>query len=545
MVRAKRPIICKIIKSLLKRVKVSRLTKASVSLKLLFLTGLVLFSCTQDKKPKPLNQQIIAKVGDRVITASDFKYSFEFSFASLRRGVSQRRTYLDYLIKELLLANEGYRLGYHKNRYVTSRVSNRRRNDLLEAFFMKHVHGKVRIPEEELQDAIKKGSVKWRMIFWPTPSLEAAQDARIEASKTDLEDYIEKKISSKEVQLKEKKFFETDWLDFLDLKPEVFDKIKDLEVGKVSEPIPYGNGYALAQIIDINLEGVKAEELKYGARRKQMYARLHDIEADRIVHALMDSIITPLDVRVKGGVVEELAPLLFEWMKDGFPEKGSLARVVKEAPDTAKIYINRIRDLIDETLLTSENGKKTVEDFLNYMSYHRKFLKHSTSFNDFKERLITEIGTMFKNEVFIRIAEDEGYADSTKIVDDLRTWEQKWTYDVFRTETVKNLDVTDQEMHDFFKYRWHELPIADVDTTRFYKYENQVYNFLLHEKHIAQLEKKLTYLRKRYPVWINEELLNALELSDGPKTHQTSLFVRKNFTGEALVPIADMKWIQF
>jgi len=514
-------------------------------LQIILLIGLLLFSCGKEKKPKPLNEQILAKVGDRVITASDFKYSYEFSFAPLRRGESQRHSYLDYLIKELLLANEGYRLGYHKNRYVTSRVANRRTNDLLEVFFMKYVHGKVNIPEEDLQDAVKKGSVKWRMILWPTPSLESAREAQIEASKSDLEDYIEKKIASEEVQLKEKKFFETDWVDFLDLKPEVFEKIKDLEVGKVSEPIPYGNGYALAQIIDINLEGVKAEELKYGKRRKQMYVRLHDIQADRIVHNLMDSIITPLDVRVKGGVVEQLTPLLFEWMKDGFPQKCNLVAVVRNAPDSAKKYIKQIRDLLDQTLLTSTKEMKTVEDFLNHISYHRKFLKQSTGYNNFKERLITEIGTMFKNEVFVSIAEDDGYLDSTKIVDDLRVWEQKWTYDVFRTETVKDLDVSEQEMHDFFKYRWRELPIANVDTTRFYKYENQVYNFLLHQKHLARLEKRLAELRKRYPVWINEELLDSLELSDGTKTHQTSLFARKSFTGAAIVPIVDMKWIQF
>ena len=180
--------------------------------------GLLVFSCAKEKKPKPLSQQILAKVGKRVITASEFKYSFEFSFALLRRGENQRRTYLDYMIKELLLANEGYRLGLNKNRYVTSRVAHRRQNDLLEAFYLKHVHGKVKIPEDELQEAIKKGSVKWRMIIWPTITLKQAQEALTEARTSNLEDYIEKKIACQEVPLKEKKFYETDWVDFLDLQ---------------------------------------------------------------------------------------------------------------------------------------------------------------------------------------------------------------------------------------------------------------------------------------------------------------------------------------
>ena len=509
------------------------------------MTGLVLLSCTKDKKPKSLDEQILARVGDRIITASEFKYSFEFSFASLRWGDSQRRTYLDYLIKELLLANEGYRLGFHKKRYVTSRVSNRRRNDLLEAFYMKHVQGKVKISEDELQEAIKKGTVKWRMIIWPTTTLQESQNALVEARKSNLEDFIEKKIANEEVQLKEKKFFETDWVDFLDLRPQVFDKIKNLEVGKVSEPIPYGSGYALVQILDINLEGIKDTELISGAKRKKMYERLHDIEADRIVHSIMDSVLTPLDIKVKGGVVEQLAPDLFEMFKDGLPEK-SIVKSIKEAPDTAKSYFHNIKQLLNKPLVTSQNGVKIVENYLDYMNYYRKALNQKNiPFEIFKQRLITEIGRMIKNETFIAIAEQEGFADFSKITNDLRVWEQKWTYDVCRTETVKELDVTEQEMHDFFNFRWRELQIANVDTNRFYKYENQVYNFLLHEKHIARLEKRLTDLRKRYPVWINEKLLNELKLSDGTKTHQTSLFVRKSFTGEALVPIADMKWIQF
>jgi len=509
------------------------------------LCGLIIFSCARKKKPESLTEQILAKVGERVITASEFRYSFEFSFAPLRRGQNPRRTYLDYMIKELLLANEGFRLGFHKTPYVTSRVANRRRNDLLEAFFKKHVHSRVNIPEEKLQDAIKKGSIRWRMIIWPTATLEEAQKALVQARQSNLEDFVEKRIASAEVQLKEKKFFETDWVDYLDLKPEVFDKIKNLEVGKVSDPIPYGSGYALAQILDIHLHGIKVEELQYGAKRKQMYQRLHDIAADSIVHVIMDSILTPLDVRVNSRIVDQIAPALFQWYGDGLSDRKSIVDVVKNAPDTAKSYLLQLKGLCNAPLLTSKNGDKTVEDYLRYLNYYRTPLKQSKSFDDFKERLITEIGTMLKNEMFVGIAEKDGFADSANVINDLRIWEQKWTYDVYRMSEVKDLDVTDQEMREFFNTRWRELPLADVDTTRFYKYENSVYNFILHEKHIHRLEEKLAELRQRYPVWINEKLLSEMQLSDGGKTSQTSFFLRKNFDGTPTVPIVDMKWLNF
>ena len=225
-------------------------------------------------------------------------------------GGKPRRVYLNHLINETLIANEGYRLGYNKNPYVTKRLLHRRYDNLLESFYTKHVHGKVNIPEEKIREAASKSTVTWRMIIWPTQSLEEAEEAYKIARQTSLEDYIENKINQKETQLTKKEFFETDWIDFLDLRPEILEKIKDLEVGTSSEPIPFNDGFALFQILDIHRKGVTEDELKYGSRRKKIERRLHNIEADRIVHSLMDSIITPLDVRLKGQVVNEITPLL-------------------------------------------------------------------------------------------------------------------------------------------------------------------------------------------------------------------------------------------
>jgi hypothetical protein len=133
--------------------------------------GTLLLSCAKKDAQEIPEEQVLAKVGDRIITVDEFRYSFEFSFFPLRQGANPREVYLDHMINELLLANEGYHLGLHKSPYVTKRVKRRRTNDLLEAFYKKYVHDKVKIPEEELQDAIKKGTVKFRMMIWPVPSL--------------------------------------------------------------------------------------------------------------------------------------------------------------------------------------------------------------------------------------------------------------------------------------------------------------------------------------------------------------------------------------
>jgi len=512
---------------------------------IILVIGLFLFSCSGNQEKKTQDDVIIAKVGDKVITAKDFKASFEFSFAPFRQGPNPRKTYLNYLIKELLIANEGYAQGFNNSRYVKTRVANRLNNNLLQAFYTKYVHGKVNIPDKEIEEATKKATIKFRMMIWELPTLYEANKAYSEAKKSNLVDYVQQQISKLEIKNVRKEYFETDWLDYLDLRPELLAEIQNLEIGKTSKPIPFGDGYALFQVLGINREPIKSDELKYGARRKRIEARLFNIQSDSIVHKLMDSLLTPLDVRAKGRVIEEMVQPLFQWIATGLPEYGSLVKNINAATDTSQFYLRELKRLLPKTLVKYSKGTITVEDYFNYMNYHRRIIDESRTPEELKNNLIMEIGNMIKNGEFIEIAEEEGFQDSANIVHDIQLWETKWTYDAYRSHLVDTITVTKEEMKSYFKNRWKELPIANVDTTRFYKYENDVYNAILYEKQMKYLNKELAELKKKYPVWINEEALNKLELNDGPKSSEISLFVTKNFSGEKVVPDADLKWIHF
>ena len=61
---------------------------------------------------------------------------------------------------------------------------------------------------------------------------------------------------------------------------------------------------------------------------------------------------------------------------------------------------------------------------------------------------------------------------------------------------------------------------------------------------IEQIASSLTpWLQKKYPVWINETVLDTLTLDESQKASNVSFFLRKSFTGEAYAPTADPQWI--
>jgi hypothetical protein len=333
-------------------------------------------------------------------------------------------------------------------------------------------------------------------------------------------------------------------VDFLDIRPEILAGIKDVKVGEISAPIPFGDGYALFEPLDIKREGIKSDELNYGMRRKKIEARLHDIQADQIIHTLMDSILTPMDIRVSSKRADLIAPLLFNWISDTLPN-GSLLAAIEKA-DSREPYLLELKKQFDEPLVIFSNGSKTVQNYIEYMDYFRRNLIRQTNYEDFRNAFIMEIGRMMRNDTFVQIAEKDGYGDSSSIVSDIKGWEARWTYDVYRADLVKEIVPAEEELKIYFSKHWREMDIVPQDSTRFESYYNQVYNEVIHQKHIARLEKEFATIRQRYPVWINEELLNKLELvGDSKNSRNISFFVQRRFDRQAAFPTVDLKWIYY
>lgn len=104
------------------------------------------------------------------------------------------------MIKELLIANEGYANGFNNHKYVTKRLKTRTNKALLESFYTKYVYNKVNVPEDKIIDALKKASIKFRLLILPTPSLEKAAIAYDSAVESDLGDYIDKQLDKLEIK---------------------------------------------------------------------------------------------------------------------------------------------------------------------------------------------------------------------------------------------------------------------------------------------------------------------------------------------------------
>jgi hypothetical protein len=216
-----------------------------------------------------------------------------------------------------------------------------------------------------------------------------------------------------------------------------------------------------------------------------------------------------------------------------------------EKPDTLKPYLAHLHSLMDKPLVTYQGGQKTVRDYIQYMDYFRRELKNRPGQTDFTNALLTEIGRMVKNDIFIEQAVKEKLDQEPAVQEDLRRWQEKWTYEAFRANLVKDIKLDSTQAQEFFKRHFKEIDIAGVDTTQFDKYRIETYSLILHKQHMDALNRQLADLRKKYRISIDETRLRKMELLDQDKSRNISMMVLSRFSGKPVMPTADMNWISF
>ena len=123
--------------------------------KLLFMILLLALASCQKKQD---NEGIVARIGDQVITAEEFQLNYEFGHGHLRKSDNPRRSYLDLMIYEKVLAMEAEKIGLDTAQAVIHAMHTLREELLIERVFEEKVLASVEVTAEEIRDEINRAS---------------------------------------------------------------------------------------------------------------------------------------------------------------------------------------------------------------------------------------------------------------------------------------------------------------------------------------------------------------------------------------------------
>ena len=109
----------------------------------------------------------LARIGDSVITADEFRLNYEFGHAALRQGPEGRRNLLHHMIAERILALEAEKAQLDTLPMVRNAVETMREEILVERVFDHFVLDQIQISDEEIRNEINRRAVRFAFRFLP------------------------------------------------------------------------------------------------------------------------------------------------------------------------------------------------------------------------------------------------------------------------------------------------------------------------------------------------------------------------------------------
>ncbi len=456
----------------------------------------------------------VAQVGERTITAREFQLNYEFGFAHLKKTPNRKLSYLGCMINETLLSMEGYRLGLDKTERVQDLEARLLQELLVEELFRTQVSETITVSDEEIRDAITRSKVRWKLRYWVESDFNAADRVYQMMQRQGYVNAVQELLTNDEVGFALKDF-ETDYLTWLDVPPELLDAIKNLQIGEISNPIELNQVYFLMQVIDIHSEAISEYDYQYTYTRFEqiLFHRKLKSETTRFISEFM----TPKNVVVKGGAFRILADALAEWQQQNDSTR-TFSEAIAEAggkePALRKLQVH-----LGEALTTFDEGHWSLKDFIDRIDPARLKIK-STGKQQFREHLKREIALTIRNYLMAKEAAAGGLHKSPVVQNQLRAWRDKWVYEEMRRSylTRNGVDPPLTELANPAK------PDALLDQTQ------------------VLLEQQIALLKKMNTVRINETVLDTIAVTDFKKSRWANVFLFKNSNSRLAVPTVDPAW---
>jgi len=433
----------------------------------------------------------VARIGNSYISVKEFQLNYEFGFPNLKIGSTKEErinSYLQFFIYEKLFAEESKENNLRDSssfKYSYDKIKN---DLLLQCFIENEIKEKIEISEEEIRDHINKSKTEFQLSIWPEQNLHDALFVKNEIDKYGIDATIKLIKNENPSSYISKQALETDYKEWWEIPSVIFEQIKNLSIGEISNPIKFNDIYYLVIVNDIRRTSITKNEYldKSNTHKKQLFSE----KLESTLINFTDSLLTPKNIRTKKENFKLFADEVYNWMKSGNRKSESLETFISKN--------NTENDLLESNLVKYNNGVINIAEILNVFrvdQINNDFLDENNKYRYLNEILAISIRDYF----ILEEAEKKQYEKSEWYKNELRKWNDKincWAY---------------------------QEHLKDSNS----------------KSSIVQEIKKL---QKKYSVKINNDLLSQIEINETEKSKNSYYQMYISGTNRLAEPIVDGSW---
>ena len=501
---------------------------------------LIIFTFCSKKSDHPAGKedQILARIGNEVITVDEFSRNYETGFGNLKTGEDRKGTYLNYMINERLLALEGYRLGLDKSERVKTRERRLLNELLIETLLNKEVRSKVKVTPDEIRQEINKAKVSFKFRYWTEDNLQKAEEVVRDMRQRGYAAVVDDLLNRNPEKHINPRKFETRYLTYMEISSELLDAIKDLPVGEISDPVLLHGKYYIFQVLDIRRSAVTENEYKSKASSFEqiIFYRKYQQAIARYVSNLME----PRQVVTRGDAFGLLAKALQEWQEAGEEEGDDFLRAVLKS-DSHRPAMKNLKDHLDQVIVAYADGSISLKDFLKEFNPLRLNDKEYDGLN-FNARLARVIKLAIRDHFLAEEAKKMGLQEDTAVRKTLARWRNKWVFEETRDYLTRKVNLSEEEVKRYFETHRMHYKLSKNANPQLAGFLKKARRDALRDKERQILIEKIEELKKEYPVEINRTILDTLRVIDFRKSRWATFQVFQMGTNRPASPVVDPAW---
>ena len=457
-------------------------------MRLLVYLLIVLFitACRPEREAEP----VLARVGDRVITAETFQLNYAFGHAHLRRHDNPKETYLGFMVNELLLAQEGEKRELDTLTAIQYALQTLEEELLIEEVFNTEILDQIQVSPEEIREEINRSAVKFQFRVLPALSEEDALRARSRIVAIGYDSTMaERAIANPELAATPGEW-DSPYVAADDIDPVLLGYLQDIPLRTPSEPVFYNDEWYILEVADVTRVPVAEEDYEQRApsAEKVLYNKKAMQQGTQFIYDLM----TPLDVRTHRAGFENVHRVLWDWYNSAPPVR-PLAQYEQGSEGE---FLRQLMVHATDSLVSFGGQTWTVSDFVNHFTPGRYSLPVKQE-NAFKARLADVVALVVRDEHLLRMAEENKLSRNERYQKQRALWKDKWLF----LETRKWL-----------------------------------------QQHQGSWQEFLDSLQNRVDVEINTAMLDTLQLDASVVNPYQTVHLMKSNSNKMPFPIADPNW---
>lgn len=303
-------------------------------------------------------ENIVAKVADRTITADEFAFAYEMAPRSITSLTSKqaRQTVLDQLIDRIVLARQAERLRLDDDTLLQRTVDFYKRLAVNRELYLKHIRRLVEVSEQEERQAFEYSKTKLYVRHFSTKQFDLARQVSL-----GIVQFEHTPIFTGAPQVELTDYGIVDKISWRDIPQEVANILYNLPLRQYSDPFFDGQRYHVFQVVEFEKE-VLLRESDFQANRQSLNGIIRQRKEQKLSAGYVQKIMTRQNVIIKA---EALNRLTEEVWRNRPTEVVTLEQFITNRE------INTIgessRDFLNKPIATFKSGEMTVADILiNY-----------------------------------------------------------------------------------------------------------------------------------------------------------------------------------